>query len=53
MRTLLGLIIATALLVTASKVYPNAPTYVDDVASIIISVGSCNSGGEVSIMITL
>ena len=35
MRTLLGLIIATALLVTASKVYPNAPTYVDDVASII------------------
>ena len=35
MRTLLGLIIATALLVTASKVYSNAPTYVDDVASII------------------
>ena len=35
MRTLLGLIIATALLITASKVYSNTPTYVDDVASII------------------
>jgi len=35
MRTLLGLIIATVLLVTASKVYSNTPTYVDDVASII------------------
>lgn len=35
MKTLLGLIIATALLVTASKVYSNEPTYVDDVASII------------------
>ena len=35
MRTLLGLIIATALLVTASKVYSNEPTYVDDVAAII------------------
>ena len=35
MKTLLGLIIATALLVSASKVYSNEPTYVDDVASII------------------
>ena len=35
MRTLLGLIIATALLIAASKVYSNEPTYVDDVAAII------------------
>ena len=35
MKTLLGLIIATTLLVSASKLYPNEPTYVDDVAAII------------------
>ena len=35
MKTLLGLMIATGLLVSTSKLYPNQPTYVDDVADII------------------
>jgi len=35
MKTLLGLVIATVLLVSASKIYADPPTYVDDVATII------------------
>ena len=35
MKTLFGLIIATVLLVSASKIYADEPTYVDDIASII------------------